>query len=174
MGHQRVNGHSEYGGSFRNWEARSSVRSKPRREMLNHCDGTIFFPPELVPVLRHPRIRDRADIRDEILVHSLYQYMYFTAVVEQLAVLPVAARISLGRLDVQVPPQMRRDAFKICTDEAWHAQCSDDFTEQVARVTRIDPCAIAEPQFVRAVGQIRAQIDPALHDLLDIFFAIVT
>src|SRR2546430_746338 len=38
---------SGYQSRFGNWEARASVRTKPRRILDEHLDGKLFFPTEL-------------------------------------------------------------------------------------------------------------------------------
>jgi hypothetical protein len=163
-----------YESSFRRWDTRASVRTKPRRELTEGPrEGILFFPPEHVPVAVHALVKDlpRAD---ELPVHALYQYLHLTTVLEQTTVVPIASRISLGQLHVELPAAFRADAFKICTDEAWHAQFSYDFMSNVAAVTGIEPVALVTPGYMKRVGQAREQLDVSLRPLLDIFFAVVT
>lgn len=163
-----------YESSFRHWDFRASVRSKPRRELTEEPrQGSLFFPPEQVPVAVHALVKDlpRAD---ELPVHALYQYLHLTTVLEQTTVVPVASQIASGQLNIELPAAFRADAFKICTDEAWHAQFSYDFMSNVAAVTGIEPTALITPGYTRKVSQAREMLDPSLRPLLDIFFAVVT
>jgi hypothetical protein len=135
----------------------------------------LFFPPEFVPAVEHGLITGRGpDLEHQVLVHSLYQYLYFTSVLEQIAVLPVTARLSLNRGGLELPARMRADAFKITTDEAWHAQFSHDFTREVEGVTGIAADAVVEPQFVRLLEQVHASFEPAIRNLVDLIFAVVS
>lgn len=127
-----------YESKLRNWEQHASVRVKPRRELAESPDSALYFPPELVPVASHPLVIDRGpEAVTRVLVHALYAYLDFTVDLEQNSVNPVCAAISQGRSGFWLPDPMRRDAFKIYTDEAWHAQFSDDLADQVARATCI-------------------------------------
>ncbi len=166
--------HSRYVSSFGNWDSRASVRVKPRRVILPDQPSGLYFPPEFVAVAAHPLVQARPGVADRLLIHSLCQYLHFTAAVEQVVVLPVAVSMSAARIDVDLPAAMRRDAFKICTDEAWHAQFSSDFIEEISQASGVSSPALAEPAFIRAVSQLRDRLEPALHGLHAIFTAIVT
>lgn len=165
----------EYESKFANWEIRASVRSKPRRVMDADGNGLLFFPPESVPAVSHELVTARgAELEHRVLVHSLYQYLHFTTVLEQLTVLPVTARLSLNRSGLELPVGMRADAFKITTDEAWHAQFSYDFTNEVERVTAIPAIAVVEPGFVRLLDRVRSTFEPSAGNLVDLVFAVVS
>jgi hypothetical protein len=165
-----------YASKFGNWENRASVRNKPPRILMESSPATVFFPPEAVPAVSDPLVAQRGPaVAQRLLVHSLYQYLHFTTVLEQVAVLPVAARISLDRAGVPaLPAAMRADAFKITTDEAWHAQSSHDFTERVAAVTGIAASAVVEPRFARLLARLRDGFDVADRPLVDLVFAVVS
>lgn len=159
---------------FQHWEKTASVRAKPRRAPIALDEGNLPFPPELVPACAHPLVQARPEAETAILLHAMYGYMYFTSAVEQLAVIPVAAGIAMRRYLDDLDPSLRRDAFKICTDEAWHAQFSYDFiVESVARNRSAEP-VFAEPSFVHDVAVIRETMDSSLHKLVDMLFAVVT
>lgn len=163
-----------YESSFRHWDVRASVRSKPRRELTGEpSQGRLFFPPEQVPVAAHALVKDLPG-GGELPVHALYQYLHLTTVLEQTTVVPVASQIASDRLNIELPAAFRADAFKICTDEAWHAQFSYDFMSDVAAVTGIEPRALVTPGYTRKVSRAREMLDPSLRPLLDIFFAVVT
>jgi len=169
-------GSDEYESRFGSWESRSSVRTKPRR-MPQHADteDQVFFPPEGLPVLAHPLVAACGPgVRGRMLIHALYQYLNFTTVLEQATVLPVTAQISSGLGGVRLPGAMRCDAFKITTDEAWHAQFCYDFLQEVGRVTGVPPSAVGEPSFVGQLAMMRAAIEPSFRSLVDLFFAIVS
>jgi P-aminobenzoate N-oxygenase AurF len=165
-----------YASKFGNWENRASVRNKPPRILTESSPATVFFPPEAVPAVSDPLVAQRGPaVAQRLLVHSLYQYLHFTTVLEQVAVLPVTARISLDRAGVPaLPAAMRADAFKITTDEAWHAQSSHDFTERVVAVTGVPASAVVEPRFARLLARLRDGFDLADRALVDLVFAVVS
>jgi hypothetical protein len=165
----------EYRSSFRNWDDRASVRVKPRRTLESAQPGQVYFPPELVPMVNHPVVAGRGpEAVDRLLVSRLFQYLSFTTVLEATAVIPVTLDISLGRSGLHLPDEMRRDAFKITTDEAWHAQFSDDLMLDVARETGVPTRLPSRPWFVDRLARIRADIDPDLRGATGLAFAIVS
>jgi P-aminobenzoate N-oxygenase AurF len=165
-----------YESKFGNWDNRAAVRSRPRR-VINAPDleSQVFFPPESVPAVSHDLvIRRGPDVVFQILVRSLYQYLHFTTTLEQVAVLPVTSNISLGLIGYSVPEAMLADAFKITTDEAWHAQFCYDFTQELVRATKVSAESVAEPRFVSALAQTRRTFDPNVRHLVDLAFAVVS
>jgi hypothetical protein len=172
---------ADYDSAFSTWDRRASVRSRPRRVLDDGSvvgDGgraVLFFPPELVPAAGHPLVSGRGgEAVHRTLVRSLYQYLHFTQVLEQVAVIPVTTTISLGRSGVEMDPRMRADAFAITTDEAWHAQFSHDFIDQVHSASGVPPLPPAVPAFVRRLADIRFGLPPDARRLVDLFFAVVS
>jgi hypothetical protein len=170
-----------YESKFGNWDRRASVRTQPRRVLADGSivdgDGpaVLFFPPELVPAAGHPLVTGRGgEAVHRLLVQSLYQYLHFTEVLEQVAVMPVTMSISLGRSGVQVPAAMRADALAITTDEAWHAQFSYDFADQVRAASGVAGHPPVQPQFVGRLARIRRSVPPEARRLVDLFFAVVS
>jgi hypothetical protein len=161
---------------FAFWESRASVRSKPRRVLKDESRaGKLFFPPELVPVVSHPIVAARGpQVVEYILLQRLHVYLDFTAELEQSAVNPTAQRISRRRSGFDLPEQMVEDAYKICTDESWHAQFSDDLQRQIARVTGKQPILPAQPQFLARLRAVEAGAPRELGELPMLFFAIVS
>ena len=163
-----------YQSRFGNWDQRASVRVKPRRVLSQSAKDEVYFPPELVPVVSHPLVQHAAPgAVDRILVRRLYDYLHFTTELESVAVLPVALDLGRGRDDLDLPAAMREDAFKISTDEAWHAQFSRDLMTQVATETGIAH-QLSTPSFVRRLEELRAAMEPELRGTESIVFCIVS
>lgn len=165
----------EYRTRFTNWDRTAAVRSRPLRTVTDPEPGLLYFPPELVAVHSHPEVvRLGEAARGRLLVHALYQYLHFTSELEDLAVIPVAMSISRGRAGLAVPEQARRDAYRIVTDEAWHAQFSYELHRQIVGQTGESAGWLAEPMFVgrleSVAGRLRTQV-PAIGRLL---FAVVS
>jgi hypothetical protein len=164
-----------YASKFRRWHESSSVRTKPRR-MLDLPDATaLYFPPEELPFLDHPLVRARGpDVVSELLVQRLHVYLDFTSELEQQVVNPVCASISRRRSGLDLPHGMVQDAYKIYTDEAWHAQFSDDMQRQVVERTGIAPVLPQRPAFIRRLADAEARAPEAAKGLGLLFFAIVS
>jgi len=164
----------EYRSAFGNWDQRASVRVKPRRDLAS-CPHRVYFPPELVPAVRHPLVTALGqDARHRLLVQRLYDYLHFTSELETLAVIPVAIRISRGQAGLSLPEPARRDAFKIVTDEAWHAQFSFELMAQVEAASGVPRREAGAPLFATRLATIRSALGPDLLGAEDLLFAVVS
>ncbi len=164
-----------YRSSFTNWETRASVRNTPRRLLDEQLDGKLYFPPELVPVIRHPAVSQQGEtVMRRTLLHRLYIYLNFTAELEQLVVNPVTQQLSRKRLGFELPEHMIRDAYKICTDESWHAQFCDDLEHQIIDATGDPPVALPVPYFIRELRRLQADEDSTIRGLTEVFFTVVS
>jgi hypothetical protein len=165
-----------YSSAFRNWHSRASVRTKPRREIEQEEPREhVYFPPELVPVAQHALVEELGvDTVDRVLIQQLHTYLEFTSELEHGAVNPVAAMISRRRSGFDLPETMIEDAYKIYTDEAWHAQFSDDLQRQVAVKTGVGPSIFEEPNFFRKLKGFQVDLGPDEQRLVMIFFTIVS
>jgi hypothetical protein len=164
-----------YESRFGHWEARASVRTKPRRVLDSEMEDVLYFPPELFPVVTHPIVERRgSEVIRDILIRRLYDYLHFTSELEELAVIPVATKISRDRAGLALPSEMRMDAFKIVTDEAWHAQFSFDLLRQVEKRTGVPYRPAAAPAFVARLDAIRAQLPAAARGAEALLFSVVS
>ncbi|MEV5885336.1 diiron oxygenase [Streptomyces sp. NPDC052020] len=133
------------------------------------------FPPELVPVLYHPSVREQEQpVINSVLLQRLHIYLDFTADLEQLVVTPVTQLISRRRSGFDLPAEMLRDSYKICTDEAWHAQFSDDLQAQLVTATKESPLSSGEPFFLTRLHAVKSTMDSSLRPLADLFFTVVS
>ncbi|GAA3784289.1 diiron oxygenase [Streptomyces phyllanthi] len=164
-----------YTSRFGRWNELASVRRKPQRSF--ESSGTVYFPPELYPVAMHPLVTDCGDGRVEwLLLRRLYGYLDFTSELESSAVIPVATAISRGRSGLQLPERMKADAFKIVTDEAWHAQVSYDFAHEIELASGV-PQAFPDddpPAFVGRLGALREELPHEIRGVEAMVFAIVS
>jgi hypothetical protein len=166
-----------YRSAFQGWDERASVRRKPARHPEVSHGTELFFPPEYAPWVDHRLVAERGPrARFELLVHALHQYLHFTTVLEQVAILPVTLRLSrgLGSSGVDIPPAMRTDAFRITTDESWHAQFCHEFMVQVGNRTGTPPVAVVDPAFAAELDQARASFGGSHRALADLTFACVS
>ncbi|WP_326580825.1 diiron oxygenase [Actinacidiphila glaucinigra] len=166
----------EYKSSFGKWEERASVRVKPRRVLDGALEGITFFPPELVPAASHPLIEGAGQpgARHRLLLQQLYNYLCFTTDLETAAVIPVVARIGSGSSGLDLPPSMESDAFKISTDEAWHAQFSRDLVDQLEAHTGVARLRVGAPAFLGRLRGIRMTSERHLRGVDDLLFAVVS
>lgn len=165
----------EYKSPFRNWHERASVRQAPRRLLQDPEPGQHFFSPELVPLAQHPVITElRPELFDEVLVRQLLRYLHFTAVLENLVVNRTILGIAHGSIAVDIPDEMRMDAFKLYCDEAYHALFSADMTRQIEEATGIRSNEAREPYFLVRLRELLAEAPENLAPLIEILFVVVS
>lgn len=164
-----------YTSCFGRWDGLAGVRTRPQRAFEG--SGSLYFPPELYPVATHPLVACLGSERvDWLLLRRLRDYLDFTSELESLAVIPVATAISRGRSGLHVPEGMRADAFKIVTDEAWHAQVSYDFAHQLQSASHVPlgPRDSSPPAFAQRLDAIRNGLPSEIRGVEAIVFAIVS
>jgi hypothetical protein len=162
-----------YRSRLRNWERVATVRNNPVRNLGD--GGELFFTPELVPTLSHPLLTGAdQQVRETVLVHRLYEYLKFTIDLEQSAVIPVTGHISRGMAGFDLPEAMRRDAFRIVTDEAWHAQFTYELMRQVMDRTGIEPVLPKNPVFTEVLARIHDEFPDEIRGVDELLFAVVS
>lgn len=165
-----------YASAFDTWFDRATVRTRPRRARESTAStAEVYFTPELAPIATHPLVvAHGAESVGRVLVRRLYDYLHFTAELEQVAVIPIASQIARGRTGIDLPVAMRADAAAIVTDEAFHAQVSYDLASSVESRTGVSPGRLVVPRFVTRLEQIRHSLPADLHGLAGLVFAIIS
>ncbi|MEV6843668.1 diiron oxygenase [Actinoplanes sp. NPDC051411] len=161
-----------YRSPFATWFERSAVRRMPRRT-LAEVTAAELFPPELVPIARHPLVQGLPPHQfDEVLTQHAYRYLDFTAKLEHLVVNRTALGIAHDTLGARVHEDMRFDAYKIYCDEAYHALFSADLIRQIRQATGIVPRLGDHPYFLNRLAEIRERAGSRLAPLVEIMFVI--
>ncbi|GAA3570741.1 diiron oxygenase [Streptomyces osmaniensis] len=165
----------EYQSPFRTWYSKASVRKSPRRMVEEGDDDAFFFSPELVPVARHPLVMELPPgTFREILLQHLYRYLDFTAKLEYLVVNRTALGIAQGSVRVDIPEEMRLDAYKIYCDEAYHTLFSVDLLQQVQQRSGVRAKLPEEPYFLTRLRQYLETLDASRRPLVELLFVVVS
>lgn len=164
-----------YRSAFKRWDERASVRRMKRLSRPDSEGDALLFPPELVPAAGHPLVTAPGEqtVR-AMLGQYLYSYLNFTTWLEQDVVTPVTQLISRARLGVELPEAMLVDAFKICTDEAYHAQFSDELSRQITARTGIMPQLPEVPHFLLRLDGLQNRFPVEMRGLVRVLFTIVS
>jgi hypothetical protein len=166
--------YSEYKSRLRDWDRRASVRALPRRRLIS-LEGNLPFSPSLVPIAGHPLVAERGDTALHVILgQKLHSYLNFTEQLELKNVIPTSTNLRLGEVPFAVPHALRRDAGKVVTDEAHHADCAGDLDEQVAEVIGIKPYRVKPPKFFETLHKCRNPFPACLQLLLDTTFTTVS
>jgi P-aminobenzoate N-oxygenase AurF len=160
---------------LRNWHERAALRAAPRRVLDNDLPDRYLFSPDLVPVAGHRLVRalPEPEFRKVITQH-LYRYLDFTAKLESLVVNRTVLGIAHGTVKVDVPIEMRYDAYKIYCDEAYHTLMSADLALQVMRATGLTPKLPDFPYFLRRLAQLQEQTEPLDRPLVELLFVVIS
>lgn len=165
-----------YESKLKDWYGRASVRVKPQRVLIDEeAEGKLYFPPELVPVSQHQLVLGLGAwaIR-RVLIQRLYMYLEFTAQLEHDVVNRVSHRIAHQRAGLDLPMEMVLDAYKIYTDEAYHAQFSAELKYQIELATGIVPNPTGAPRCLRLLQELLLSVPVELRELAEVFFTIVS
>ncbi|RZS41247.1 para-aminobenzoate N-oxygenase AurF [Herbihabitans rhizosphaerae] len=163
----------EYKSRFLDWDRRSWVRSKPRRDSP-FSPARHYFSPELCPLLRHPLLADApAGVRETVLVHALYIHLEFTVRLEMGPVNETCALLRSPRFLPWLPAGMKDDALRIYTDEAAHAEMTHRLLAAVRDETGIVPTDHS-PRFLGELSRLYSAELPVYRPLVKLFFTIVS
>lgn len=161
------------GGPLGSWSRRSTVRTRPWPDVAQLGGGSLF-PRELVPVAGHPLLDEQGGLRDKIVARHLYRHMHFTAKLEHLVVNEVARKLAHGEAGVQIPEQMKLEAFKLYCDEAYHAVVAAEIAFSVARDRGVTADWQDQPYFMMRLERIKDKAGTHLAPLLNLLFVIVS
>lgn len=152
------------------WEKSASIRSRPRRILVQQDSDEHLYPIARQPIALHPLVEARgAAACRYVLVQSLYKFLSDIAFVETKVVNRVAMAIADDELPWQFPQVIRRDALTVVIDEAYHAYVALDFIEQVRNATGIQPLPLPKTITIRrAIDGARARLPAALHPALEV------
>jgi para-aminobenzoate N-oxygenase AurF len=163
----------DYRSRFTEWDRRSWVRAKPRRDSP-FTTGGHYFSPELCPLSGCPRVRAApAGVRAAILVHSLYLHLEFTVRLEMGPVNEICALLRSPDFLPWLPAAMKDDVLRIYTDEAGHAEMSNTLKSAVMAETGVAPID-HRPRFLTELAALYSAELPAYRPLVKLFFAIVS
>jgi hypothetical protein len=85
-----------------------------------------------VPMLTHALLKNIEPSQEQYLLgRFLLQFLEYGTVLEHEFVNTILAELALGEAGIPLPDQMRVDAFKIYTDEAYHACFNLEATQQI-------------------------------------------
>lgn len=123
---------------FDQWDQQSAVRSKPNTYAMlaDGLDAELrskrWFIPEGVPILSHPLMKNLEQGKEQyVLGRFLLQFLEYGTILEHEFINTILAEIALGEHGIPLPDRMREDAFKVITDEGYHALFNMAATQQI-------------------------------------------
>src|SRR5215216_5804588 len=92
------------------WDDQSWIRSQPTRSAS--CEG-LAFPPDLVPLARHPRFSDDQGLRRRLLAYRLLTHLQFTTILELEHVNAVCSMLARDCYVLDLNREQKNDALRI-------------------------------------------------------------
>ena len=159
---------SEYRSFAEAWEARATIRTRPRR--LVEDDQRLIYPLSRQPLALSASFqRECPQLRDFVLVQSLYKFINDVVIFETEIVDRTARRIAKDRFAVRFPFACRYDAMTVVVDEDYHALVAMDFLQQTVALTGIEPIELpGEIELSRAIPAALSQVPDELKDALEL------
>ncbi|OCT28247.1 diiron oxygenase [Pseudomonas putida] len=150
------------------WEERATIRTRPRRRIED--DQRLIYPLSRQPLVQSATFqRACPQLRDFVLVQSLYKFINDVVIFETEIVDRTARRIAKDRFTVRFPFACRYDAMTVVVDEDYHALVAMDFLQQTIALTGLEPIALpTEIELSRAIPSALAQVPEALRDALEL------
>ena len=157
------------------WDRYAAVRTKPRRRLGDVPPGSLYYSPDLAPVVGQPAVTALGEeVQRSLLVQHLYGYMDFTAKLEHVYVNDVALRLAQGEAGISLSADVRFDAYRLYCDEAYHALAAMDLSRQVQRETGVVPLPGPDPSFLAELDSIFAPLDPGDRAIARLLFVVVS
>ncbi len=155
------------------WDKKASIRIQ-REHAVPFEEDKYFFSASLCPILQHPLFESSDEAtRRTIMVHQLYLYLKFTVKLEMGPVNGVTTQLAGESLLPWLPRQMKDDAIKIVTDEAGHADMSNELVRRTEQYTGI-PSFDITPKFLDDLDRLTSGVDPHVVPALRLFFVIIS
>lgn len=150
------------------WEERATIRTRPRRRVED--DQRLIYPLSRQPLVLSATFQQGCpQLRDFVLVQSLYKFINDVVIFETEIVDRTARRIAKDHFAVRFPFACRYDAMTVVVDEDYHALVAMDFLQQTIALTGIEPIVLpGEIELSRAIPAALAQVPASLRDALEL------
>lgn len=150
------------------WEARATIRTRPRRVVEN--DGKLIYPLSRQPLVLGQAFQQHCPhLQDFVLVQTLYKFINDIVIFETEIVDGTARRIAKDRFAVAFPFAARYDAMTVVIDEDYHALVAMDFLQQTVALTGIEPISLpGEIELSRAIPAALALAPAHLQDAMEL------
>lgn len=144
------------------WDNRAAVRTRPRPPgPVVSDEAGYFFAPSLVPLLAHPRFSNpSAELARELSILQLSRYLFDTENMETQIINP--ALLAIQRLPL--PRPVKTDAYKIYTDEGYHALMSAEARQRIHGETGVAEIALPVARTQMAILDQIAALPASIRD----------
>jgi len=136
-------------------------------------DASALFSSKLTPLLRSDlflhSVPDGARLAP---IHQALRYLRGTAFLESRIVNDIVLDIAECGVGLDLPAEMRRDAYRIYTDEAYHAQFSVELATQIEDVTCVEQNRNRHPEFYTSLTKLERSAPDGYARLVRLLFVV--
>ena len=128
----------------KDWDKHASVRVSNKSYDLNLNDIDLnddlnWHLPSYSPILDHNDLKSLSDDQKRFVMGTqLLEFVEKTTIFEIEQVNNVANNLALGKYDFDIPNLLKVDAFKIYTDEGFHALFSKKMSDDIKKYYKIE------------------------------------
>lgn len=151
------------------WERRSSIRSRPRKE-IDFSKNGFFFPPDKQPLLLAPDVAILGDsIKKDILLYSLYRYLNDIIGLEVKLICNVCNKIIDNNLVVKFSDEVILNAYTIIIDEYYHVYIARDMLKQLnTKFPKLKKLNFPHSDAYDAVIKIKSKLKPKYRSIFEV------
>lgn len=162
--------------AFQDWDSKGAVRVKERRRAIDGCTkDSVYFNPNLIPVMRHPAVIERgAEFCRNVQIFHLFRYLEYTDFIEIEIVNRSVHPILRHRLPWSFSDTMLLGAYKVYVDEGYHAEMSVNMRTQIRNLIDLPPQEQAFPKGLRRVVELIESVPPEHTDLMYLMASVVS
>lgn len=152
------------------WEARSSIRTRPRKT-IDFSQKGYFFPAEKQPILLLPQIQALGEhAKEDILLSSFYKYLNDIKTLETDLIVQSSLDVLSDRAHPLIyPASIKRDFLTIVVDEFYHVYIAQDLMRQMEdHSPQIQHAVYPLSDAAQAVQTTKKQLDTCDHSLFQL------
>ncbi|MFR9730638.1 diiron oxygenase [Saccharopolyspora sp. MS10] len=151
------------------WEARGSVRTRPRKT-IDFSQRGYFFPEDRQPLLLDETVAALGEpAKERILIQSFFKYLHDIVNLEIEEIVSACTKVLHADLPVEFGPEIKLNTYSIVIDEYYHVYIAQDLIMQLReRYPDLGEFDFPTSDSQRAVTEIKKRLDPRYHDVFEI------
>ena len=151
------------------WERRSSIRTRPSKR-IDFTQAGYFFPPDKQVALMLPEVIKLGDkIKQEILLHSCYKYLHDIINLEIKFIHSACNNIIFRKHVVAYSEDIKLNATTVIIDEYYHVYVAQDMILQLnSQFPQVQQLSYPKSDSYNAMIAIKGKLDSKYHELFEI------
>lgn len=151
------------------WEARGSVRTRPRKT-IDFTKTGYFFPADRQPLLLDKEVAALSErAKEDILIQSFFKYLHDIVNLEIKEIVSACTKILYEDLPVEFSSELKLNTYSIIIDEYYHVYIAQDLILQLREhYPDLGHFEFPTSDSQVAVEEIQKRLDPKYHSVFEI------